>query len=427
MVGWGEMVAHVLTVWIQPLADAAALVVLWRYVQQVQAERRLHGVKLHPAWMRWVTALALGSVAGVPATAALSALGLPGEGRGVAMAAVATILLGLVRSRWLAFAYGAGLVSALSLAARWVPAAWIPGGAAVHGWSAWAHLDVVSILGTAGVLTLVEGLLIAAAGDLWAIPVELPGRRGRTVGGYLLQPFWVVPVVLTAPVSASAVISWPAAAPNPAGPLAVPAVLGFETAAVARRPRERAVRSAGMLALYGLILLGLSLAARGRPELAWLPALFAPAAREWLSARTLRREWAGSPRFVQGREGVHVMAVVPGTPARAMGLRPGDTVTAVNGRPVHAPEGLYEAVRAQPAFVRLEIRDPAGNVRFCSRSRFEGEPHLLGIIPSPGPEPSNGRRAFDRAGWARAFSILRGRSEAGRAETKGSTPVGGDA
>ncbi|MBE3552227.1 MAG: PDZ domain-containing protein [Kyrpidia tusciae] len=400
MAGWGAVVPAVVAVWVEPFAWLAALTVLFRYLAQVRVERRLHGVRMHRASIRWGVSLVLGMAGGFVASTVLWVLGLAGEGPGMAWAAAVTLVLGWVRSRWMTFAYGAGVVGLASLAARWFPQGWIPTGWAEF-WAGLIHLDVPSMLGAAGVFGVVEGLLVAVIGHLWAVPAPLPGRRGGAVGGYLLQQFWVMPAVTTA-----SFLSWPAGAILPGGLAPVPIPVGFETAAVARLPRERALASAGMIALFGCILLALAWVARERSALAWAAALFAPVAREWISLWSFRREWSGSPRFAQGPGGIRILAVVAGSPAAALGLRPGDTVTEVNGREVHSLTSLYEAIRSQPAFVRMEVRDPAGDVRICSRSRYEGEPHLLGVVAAPGEGEEVEAQVLTVLG--RSFSILRG-------------------
>lgn len=423
MAGWDQVAWRFLSVWAQPLCDAAVLLALWFYLRQVRTERSLHGVKLSSAGERLALSLVSGICAGILATAVLAVFRVPVDGRALAGASAAAVVLGMWKSRWFGAAYGAGVVSLLSLAARPIPREWIPERVA-GWWDVWAHLDVPSTMAVVAILSLVEAVLVAAVGHLRATPMVLQGRRGHSVGGFLLQQFWVVPLVAAAPTAGSPILLWPVYGAGPTGPLAVPVVLGFQNIAAARTPVERDRRTALALLGYGAVLLGLSLLAARFPDLAWLPAVFAPLAREWMTDWQVREELAGPPRFTRSAQGVQVLAVIPGTPAWEMGLVSGDTVVTVNGRPVDSPVSLYEALREKPAFVRMEVRSPDGDMRICSRSRFEGDPYLLGIIPTPGPDdvPFACASTVRGVGWIQTLRrwLRRGR-------TRGSTRLRGDA
>jgi len=58
-----------------------------------------------------------------------------------------------------------------------------------------------------------------------------------------------------------------------------------------------------------------------------------------------------------GLHGTRVAEVVPGTPAQRDGLRPGDLIRAVDGRPIHSADGLYLQVGKLPveSTTRLDV------------------------------------------------------------------------
>jgi len=62
--------------------------------------------------------------------------------------------------------------------------------------------------------------------------------------------------------------------------------------------------------------------------------------------------------FVEGRRGMRVRDVVPGTPAAKVGLQPGDVITHVNGERIYGSDGLMLEVGKQPvgATVRLQVQ-----------------------------------------------------------------------
>lgn len=426
MTFWGQVAVQFLSVWTQPLYYAAAALALWMYVRRVKLERSFYGVKLHDPWRRWLAAQAAGIPAGLAATVLLIGLQIPLDLDALTYAWAAALLLALWRIRFFCFAYGGGLVGLLSLLARLVPGEAVPAG--VRGfWYSFTHLQIPSLMATVAVLHLAEALLVRVHGARDPMPAAVIGRRGKAVGGFLLQQFWVVPLVVWVEGTGFGGAAPPYLFPW-AGPglllAPMPAVLGYAGLAVRHSPGRRAGRTAASLLGYSTALLALSLAAMELPFLTWLPVLFAPLAHEWMIDRELREESEGAPRFVQQGRGVQVLAVVPRTPAEEMGIRSGDTILAANGRAVDSPEALYEALREHPAYVRLEVRDDRGETKLCSRSRFAGEPHLLGIIPSPGPDDVGFARrpAVQGVAWIQALRRLL----SGRART-GSRRVGGDA
>ncbi|XP_038601651.1 serine protease HTRA2, mitochondrial [Tachyglossus aculeatus] len=64
------------------------------------------------------------------------------------------------------------------------------------------------------------------------------------------------------------------------------------------------------------------------------------------------------PGFPDVQHGVLIHKVILGSPAYRAGLRPGDVVVAIGGRPVRTAEDVYAAVRTQP---RLDVRARRGD------------------------------------------------------------------
>ncbi len=107
---------------------------------------------------------------------------------------------------------------------------------------------------------------------------------------------------------------------------------------------------------------------------------------------------------IRRREGAVITQVAPASPAAKAGLRPGDVVVAVNGRPVRRAADLRNAIGLLRAGtrVRLEVlrnghrRVVTAVIEAPRQARVEGErvhPRLAGAVLGPIPEgsPPHGR------------------------------------
>jgi S1-C subfamily serine protease len=75
--------------------------------------------------------------------------------------------------------------------------------------------------------------------------------------------------------------------------------------------------------------------------------------------------------------GALITSIVPGSPAAAAGLAPGDLITSVGGHAVSSPDGLTAIVGAERpgAAVSTTYVDPAGATRTASLALASGPPH----------------------------------------------------
>jgi thiol-disulfide isomerase/thioredoxin len=76
--------------------------------------------------------------------------------------------------------------------------------------------------------------------------------------------------------------------------------------------------------------------------------------------------------------GVEIRSVLPGSPAEACGMKPGDLVTRLDGEEVRAPTDLAQRVRERGAGARVGVA-----------LLRQGEPHLVAARLAPRPEPDD--------------------------------------
>jgi hypothetical protein len=84
--------------------------------------------------------------------------------------------------------------------------------------------------------------------------------------------------------------------------------------------------------------------------------------------------WLGLQMQALANGTVVVASVVPGSPAANAGLRPGDAITQVEGRPVGAPIVVTEAVAALNAGDPLEIQFIRGSAIYTVRPKLTARP-----------------------------------------------------
>lgn len=378
---------------VQPFYYIAVLFIVLQYTRQIRMERQLFAVKLHNWPTLVVKAMAAGLLIGL-------AVSLAGAFIGVALTAEAVIwlwataaLLMLVRIRYLCFAYSAGVITLLQ---------WLLGWTTISERTDWlgslalslAKIDTAGLLVLVALLHLAEALLVRWQGDRLATPLFLEGKRGKLVGGYMLQGFWPVPLLMLVPATGQGVST----IALPWTPLfgadwsqgwtivALPMIIGFTEMTKAMLPKDKAKHAAKGLLLYSVCLAAVAIVAWWQPWLLPIAALVSLLLHEAIIWRSRAKEAAQSPLYVNDQRGLRILGIVPGTPAAAMGLATGEILHKVNGIRVKSKEELYEALVLNSAFCKLEILNLDGEIKFAQRARYAGEHHQLGVILAPDEE-----------------------------------------
>jgi hypothetical protein len=74
--------------------------------------------------------------------------------------------------------------------------------------------------------------------------------------------------------------------------------------------------------------------------------------------------------------------------------------------PVNTPFDLHFAINQNPAFVKLEVMDDQGEIRFVGKPRYTGEHHNLGLILVPDDAAKEYVRLESIPVWKRLRSSL---------------------
>ncbi|MBE3577050.1 MAG: PDZ domain-containing protein [Limnochordales bacterium] len=393
-----------LRLWLDSLARALAdpgflmwlglvlLLIYWQYRRQAVFQELHLGWAAVSPWRETFDSLLAGLLAGVGGALVLLVLGVSVLDAGILYLWPLALVLMFLHPRYLCFAYAGGLIGLVRLI--------------------WGVPEVVSVgplTALVAVLHGIEAILIWLDGASHPQALYVRTATGQTVGGYLLQRAWPIPMVGMAILFASpADIQelaesirriatpdwWPlvsSARQVPAGlqPLVmlVPlvAALGYSDLTVTRPPAEKARRSALHLGFYSLILLVLAVLASRISWMGYLAVVAMPFGHELVILVGQRAETHGRPIYTTtAHRGVGVLEVKPGSPAEAMGLQRGDLIVAANGIPVGDLEELNQALAPWTVGVTLElVRDGRRRV-----ARYAGRVPPLGIltIPEPGAQ-----------------------------------------
>ncbi|MBL0386977.1 PDZ domain-containing protein [Tumebacillus sp. ITR2] len=404
--GLAQVLAH-------PLFYVALLLVGLQYRRQNSMERRMFGVRCSSLTDQVLRSFLYGAGGGLLATVLMTVIGVvlsPGD---MAYVWVVALVLALVNVRYTCFAYAGGLLSFVSLVLNALPTLtsgpdWLLG-----VYDDLKQLHVPDLMALVAILHLVEGILVRLNGAQAAMPVFVPGKRGRLIGGFILQKFWVIPmaafVVTGVPDSVLHTPSWwPLMSLGGLGLGAglqivpVPAILGYSGAALTKTPQQTSTHTARWLVAYSIVLLCLAIGSSYFSPLAWVAALFCPIAHELLILWEMRGEQSGHPIYVKPLQGLKILSILPKSPALEMGLLPGETILKVNGTPVNTPYDLHFALNQNPAYAKLELLTPEGEVRFANTAIYTGDHHMLGVILVP----DDNARQFVRLGTASPWAWL---------------------
>jgi hypothetical protein len=333
-----------------------------------------------------------GLVAGLLVSAIMLFLGASFQLQMIPVLWMIAFLLMLFRLRFVCFAYVVGLIVVVQPIAEQFP------NLQEHDSLNWfisplIEADMYSLILLVGVLHVMEGLLVRWQGSRMATPMFFKSKRGKLIGGYHMQRFWPVPLLLIAPWVGDYTIWEILTDPKLLETLLIflpfPVIIGFSDMTVTQLPAEKARSTANGLLLYGVFVIGLAflvLNVAGTAIVAGLLMMIAHESLRWF-ARAKERKLL--PLFTNSNLGMKILAVLPGSAAAQLGIMPGETIHKVNGVQVQSRQELYEAMNKNSAYCKLEVINLDGQVKFLNRAMFAGEHHQLGIVLSPDDDVVN--------------------------------------
>lgn len=373
---------------LQPFYYISILLIMILYRRQVQLERKLFHVRLHSYVVQTWRTVVGGLAAGLGVSLIFLFIGMTLTTEGILCIWIVSILLLLIRVRYLCMAYSVGLLAVMQFVLNLFPN-WLWSGAGGEIIRVIRELNIPALLCLVGILHIAEALLVRWQGASFAGPLFFEGKRGKMVGGYQLQSLWPVPLFLLIPAETNGgIIPWTPLIGGEAWHggytlMALPMVIGFTEMTIGMLPKVKVKISSGRLFGYGVIVFVLALLSSWWSPLVVLGGVVAIAMHEWLVWLSGDEEQKLSPFFVHSNRGLKVLAVLPGSPAEEMGILTGETIYKVNGVPVLTKEEMHAALRRNAAYCKLEVLNLAGESKFLQRALYAGDHHQLGCILAP--------------------------------------------
>lgn len=325
-------------------------------------------------------ATGFGLLGGLAGSCLMIFIGLTLSGSGLIYLWPVAILLMLINMRFLCFAYAGGVLALSSL---------------LFGFP---QVNAPQVLALVAVLHMVESFLILASGHLGAVPAYFKGDGGKVIGGFTLQKFWPIPIVVLAVFMGGAVEGgvempqwWPLIKPGVEGDpknlayllLPVVAGLGYGDLATARSPVEKSRISSFFLGMYSLLLLVMAILADRSPAMALAAALFAPLGHEVVIYIGRYIELRGKPLYTPDPRGVRVLDVLRDGPAWKAGLRPGDVIMAINGQKLADRDDLLNWLQSPVLSLTIYYFSRTSGATRLALMAYPEPGRLWGIAPVP--------------------------------------------
>jgi len=378
----------ILAVLLNPVTYVSTALLIWDLLRNVKAERKFFGIRVTRVWkplfVRYLKSIGVGIVVTVLAVL----LGFTVTMWEVAAIAVVSLLLAIIRLRLFATPYPIAVLIFISVIAR----AEIKYASNTHGFvrTLWQQLAVFHIVGWIGILALAY---VAQAVLLWwnrypAAPALVESKRGRSIGAFVIQLGYVVPMGVLTPGNLPLPhlpLHWPwFGLASGVSLLGLPIVVGFGTT-VTTLPWQSAIRRVFRHSLLAVLVLAGTLYAATRSSLndALIAVLVVLVAQEWFLWQTKYSEARKDPLYVARDQGVLVLCTIKGSVAEQMGLLPGECITHVNHVPVHTEYDLHFALDQNPAYAKLQVVDIRGEMRMVGKPVYAGERHHLGLVAVP--------------------------------------------
>lgn len=340
-----------------------------------------------------ISQLVIGILGGCFASIILSLLGIMfSETSGIQLLFLISFFLMLMKPRYICFSYSGAVLGLVSIIAN------------LMGYNTIASIEVMSLLTLIGVLHAIEGILIAIDGSRAAVPV-FSEKKGKLVGGFALERYWPLPLVIFIMVNNNMMVSgdtitspswWPIIKNNNITLLAtavlsampIYGVLGYKSITFTKGKQKKALTSGLYTFIYGLILIAVAQLTKFGLAFEVLALVFMPLAHEAMLWIQVYFENKGTAKYVSDDEGLTILDVVPDSIAYKNGIKSGDKILAINGEEIEEYTMLYDFLSKGLKELTLKVKDRRGSIKEVLLSIPNGS-RRIGVIVIPKAVPKD--------------------------------------
>ncbi|MFV9510566.1 PDZ domain-containing protein [Tepidibacillus sp. LV47] len=383
-----QMLTQIGLLFLQPLFYIGIFLLVLQYRRQIQLERKLFSARIHSLSQEVILSLSYGFIGGMIASLLMVGLGVVFQPTGMWLLWLITGILALFHIRFLCLSYSVGILGLMVSLIQIFP---VPQASVFDPiLNVLKDIHVPSLIAIVAILHLVEGILIRLQAGKQATPLFVETKRGKLVGGYHIQSFWLAPLFLLVATGDATMNSlqfgswWPIfGAATTFSLFPVPVLIGYSELTIVYSSYEKSKIAAKHLIIYSMLLLAMAFLAEQWMPFQFIAAIFAGLAHEGIHLWGKRKERVLPPIYVHPKDGLKILAVLPNSPADRMGIKAGEVIKKVNGMQVATRTELYDALQLQPAFTKLEIINEAGHIKLVQHSLYAGDHHQLGILLAP--------------------------------------------
>lgn len=243
---------------------------------------------------------------------------------------------------------------------------------------------IVPIAIIAGLLLIVEGVLIQKHGATQATPKLVTTSRGMEAIVYDVKRLWLLPLLLIIPgdVIPTYLPYWPqfSLGETAFSLVLFPFVIGFQQKSQHSLPIHFFSGYGKIVWQLGIVITIIAAIGYFEPLVSAIALLVGVIARLLITIIKYQQEKTGNYAVSPQSNGVMIAGVLSGSPAEKMGLLIGERIVKVNGQKVENEQELYEAVQINAAHCRLEVLDSNGELRLRQHILFRHDHYRLGLI-----------------------------------------------
>lgn len=378
---WGmELVKGIGQAFLNPILYWWIMLSLFAGWKRIREERNLFGIKIFDVFSEWKKTWLTAIISGLIISLVTLGVGVVLTWETILLLNIVVILLSItLRFTLLSPSYTIGITFLLLLFSPFLLE-----NQSFISEDFFQNVDFQGLAILLGLFLLAEALLTRRVKRDETYPGLQIGDRGEWIGVHHIRKLSMIPFFILVPAGTLTSIApfWPyfSIGGESYSIVLIPFLIGFDHVSRGRHPNESAkkmARAVGLLALIVLII------AAGSIYITWLSVIsiiVGILGKELINGLYRVKEKQHLPYFYNQKQGVVVLAVIPGSSADRIGIKPGEMIKKVNGLPIEDEVSFYQSLQIGGAFFKLDVIDDNGEVRFVQSALYEGEHHELGII-----------------------------------------------